>query len=143
VAALTIHHGDYEISDDPARLDLEVVERLLHGTYWAERRPREVIEKSIARSLCLGVYRRGAQVGFARVVTDGATFAWICDVVIAEAHRGGGLGKQLVAAIVAHPEIAEVRQLLATRDAHSLYEPFGFERFGEVFLGRRFALCQP
>ena len=138
VPTQSITHGEYEISDDPARLDLDAIERLLRQTWWAVARPRAVIEKSIARSLCLGVYRNGEQIAFARVVTDGATFAWICDVVIDEAHRGAGLGKRFVEAVIAHPEIAEIRQLLATRDAHTLYEKFGFERFGDFFLGRGF-----
>lgn len=133
-------HGEYEISDDPARLDLDVVERLLHGTYWAATRPREIIAQSIAHSLVLGAYRQGVQVGFARAVTDGCTFAWICDVIIDEAHRGSGLGKVLVELLVTHPTIAHTRQILATRDAHTLYEKFGFERSGDVFLARNFGL---
>ena len=134
------HREDYEISTDPARLDLEAIVRLLRTTYWAAQRPREIIEKSIRHSLCFGLYCRGAQVGFGRVVTDWATFAWICDVIIDETHRGGGLGKRFVEEIVTHAEIAAVRQLLATRDAHTLYERFGFERIGEFFLGRKFVL---
>lgn len=138
MSTLLIIHGEYEISDDPARLDLEAIERLLRQTYWAVERPRAVIEKSVTRSLCLGIYRGEEQVGFGRVVTDGATFAWICDVIIDEAHRGAGLGKRFVETIFTHPEIAEIRQLLATRDAHTLYEKFGFERIGDFFLGRGF-----
>ena len=87
-----------------------------------------------------GAYWRGAQVGFGRIVTDGVTIAWICDVVIDEAHRGAGLGKALVEAIVTHPEIAGLRQILATRDAHALYEQFGYERHGDIFLARNFRL---
>ena len=132
--------GEYEISTDPSRLDLDAIIRMLRTTYWAAHRPSEVIEKSIRHSLCFGLYWRGAQVGFGRVVTDWATFAWICDVIIDEAHRGGGLGKRFVEAIVMHPDIAGMRQLLATRDAHTLYEKFGFERIGEFFLGRKFVL---
>jgi GNAT superfamily N-acetyltransferase len=140
VSVFTRTHGEYEISDDPARLDLDVVERLLHETYWAWDRPRAIIEKSIANSLCVGAYLQGTQVGFARAVTDGVTFAWICDVVLDQAHRGTGLGKALAEAIVNHPKIVDVRQVLATRDAHTLYEKFGFERFGETFLARKFKL---
>jgi GNAT superfamily N-acetyltransferase len=140
VSAFTRQHGEYEITDDPARLDLDAVERLLRDTYWAWERPRAVMDQSIARSICLGAYWRGAQVGFGRIVTDGLTIAWICDVVIDEAHRGTGLGKALIEAIVSHPEIVDIRQLLATRDAHALYEKFGFERYGEVFLARNFRL---
>jgi GNAT superfamily N-acetyltransferase len=133
-----VSDADYEISTDKARLDLEVIVRLLRTTYWAAQRPREAIKRSILHSLCFGLYWRGAQVGFARVVTDFSTFAWICDVIVDEAHRGGGLGKRFVEEIVMHPEIVGVRQLLATRDAHTLYEKFGFERMGEFFLGRKF-----
>jgi len=140
VSAFIRNHGEFEISDDPARLDLDAVERLLRGTYWAVNRPRSVIEQSIARSLVLGAYWRGALVGYARAVTDGCTFAWICDVVIDETHRGTGLGKALVEMLITHPEIANTRQLLATRDAHTLYERFGFERSGDVFLARNFGL---
>ena len=133
-------HGEYEISDDPARLDLDAIERLLRGTYWASRRTRAVMEKSIARSLCLGAYWRGAQVSFGRIVTDGATIAWVCDIVIDKEHRGASLGTALVEAIVSHPEIADVRQILATRDAHALYEKFGYQRHGEIILARNFRL---
>lgn len=135
-----MNDAEYEISTDPERLDLEAIVRLLRTTYWAAQRPREVIEKSIRHSLCFGLYWRGAQVGFGRVVTDWATFAWICDVIIDAAHRGGGLGKRFVEEIVTHSEIAGIRQLLATKDAHTLYEKFGFERIGEFFLGRAFVL---
>jgi GNAT superfamily N-acetyltransferase len=140
VSVLTRQHGEYEISDDPARLDLDTIERLLRGTYWAWERPRVAIEKSIAHSICLGAYWRGAQVGFGRIVTDFATFAWICDVVIDDAHRGTGLGKALVETVVLHPGVANLRQVLATRDAHTLYERFGYQRFGDVFLARNFRL---
>lgn len=140
MSAFTRTHGEYEISDDPARLDLDAVERLLHGTYWAVTRPRAIIEQSIASSLVLGAYWRGALVGFARAVTDGCTIAWICDVIIDEAHRGTGLGKTLVEMLIKHPTIANTRQILATRDAHTLYEKFGFERSGDVFLARNFGL---
>ena len=133
-------HGEYEISDDPARLDVDSVERMLRTTYWAWERSRAAIEKSIVHSICLGAYWRGAQVGFGRIVTDGATFAWVCDIVVDEAHRGTGLGKTLVEAVVMHPEIADLRQVLATKDAHTLYERFGYERFGEIFLSRNFRL---
>jgi GNAT superfamily N-acetyltransferase len=140
VSGFTRSHGEYEISDDPARLDLDAVERLLHATYWAWERPHAAIEKSVANSICLGAYWRGAQVGFGRIVTDGATFAWICDIVVDEAHRGSGLGKVLVESVVLHPEIANLRQVLATKDAHSLYERFGYERRDGVFLTRNFRL---
>lgn len=143
MSAFTRTHGEYEISDDPARLDLDAVERLLRGTYWAAERSRADVEKSLVRSISLGAYWRGAQVGFARIVTDGVTIAWICDVVLDEAHRGTGLGRALVEATVTHPEIVNLRQILATRDAHGLYEKFGFVRRGDIFLSRNFSLPLP
>ncbi len=116
------------ISDDPARLDLDVICGYLSTeSYWATGRPREVIERSIAHSLPFGLYDGAAQVGFARVVTDRATFAYLADVFVLSSHRGRGLSKRLVAAILAHPELQGLRRwLLVTRDAHGLYARFGF-----------------
>ena len=122
------HRDDYTLTDDKARLDLDAVCALLHATYWAASRPREVIAKSIEHSACFGLLHGGKQVGFARAVTDYATFAWICDVVIAPEHRGRGIGKWIVECALAHPELQTGTQVLRTRDAHSLYERFGFER---------------
>jgi GNAT superfamily N-acetyltransferase len=130
---------EYEISDDKSRLDLDAIARLLATSYWAADRPRDVIARSIEHSLCLGLYCHGAQIGFGRIITDQATFAWIADVIVDPAHRRRGLGMWLVETIVAHPGIKNLRQLLATRDAHTLYERFGYERFGDIFLGRGFA----
>jgi len=123
--------GDlYAVSTDPARLDLDVVTRLLNETYWAAGRSRETIRASWEKSICFGAYLQadGAQVGFARVVGDGVTFSWVCDVVVDSAHRGRGLGKLLMRSIVQHPAVRGTRSLLLTRDAHGLYEQFGFER---------------
>lgn len=121
--------GDYYITDDRSAVDLDVVEALLRGSYWAADRPRAAIETSLANSTCFSVLHQGQQVGFARVVTDHAAFAWIADVMIAEAHRGWGLGKWLVQCVLEHPCVANTSlQLLRTRDAHGLYERFGFER---------------
>ncbi len=122
--------SDFEISSDPNRLDFEFIVRSLQTTYWAERRPRDVIVASFQSSLAFGVYVAGTgeQVGVARIVTDGVTFSWLCDVFVAPAHRGHGLGKRLVAAVVEHPRVRNTRILLATRDAHGLYEQFGFVR---------------
>jgi GNAT superfamily N-acetyltransferase len=119
---------DYVLTDDRERVDADVVCALLHATYWADQRPRALIEKSIRNSLCFALLHSGQQVGFARAVTDYATFAWICDVIIAPGHRGHGLGKWMVECIVAHPELQNGTQLLRTRDAHTLYERFGFQR---------------
>jgi GNAT superfamily N-acetyltransferase len=120
----------YVLSADGGLIDLDFVSAALGGTYWAQERPRAVIEASLRNSLCFGAYEKegGRQVAFARIVTDGATFSWLCDVVVDPAHRGHGLGKRLVAAAVADPRVAGTFFLLATRDAHGLYERFGFER---------------
>ena len=116
-----------EISTDRNRLDLAYIHRYLsEACYWALGRSRDIVEKSIANSLCFGVYAGDQQIGFARVVTDCATFAWLCDVFIDDAHRGQGLGKRLVETVVAHPELQGLRNfILATRDAHELYRGYG------------------
>jgi GNAT superfamily N-acetyltransferase len=122
-----IARGDYVISTDQARLDLDLIhDYLSHQSYWAEGRSFAAVQTSIEHSLCFGVYHDGQQVGFARVVTDYATFAWLCDVFVLESHRGHGLGKWLVESAIAHPELQTVRLfLLATRDAHELYRRYG------------------
>jgi len=120
--------ADYLISTDPDRLDLELVHRFLsEEAYWSPGVSREVVERSIEHSLNFGLYRDGQQVGFARVVTDYATFAWVADVFVLEDHRARGLGKWLMETVVAHPELHTLRRwLLATVDAHGLYAPLGF-----------------
>jgi len=119
--------GEYCISTDKPRLSIEAIHRFLSQSYWAETRPAAVIEKSIQHSICFGLYRGAEQIGFSRVVTDYATFYWLCDVFIDEAYRGQALGKWLVACVVSTPELRGLRGFLATRDAHGLYEQFGFE----------------
>jgi GNAT superfamily N-acetyltransferase len=120
----------YLISDDPGRVDLDVTWGFLRTAYWSENVPREVVERSIANSLPIGLYDpAGAQVGFARVVTDTAVFAWIADVFVLEGHRGRGLGRWLIETVLAHPALDGLRVvMLATADAHSLYERYGFAR---------------
>ena len=117
----------FEISTDSTRLDLAYVHRYLsEECYWALGRSRNIVEKSIANSLCFGVYTGDRQIGFARVVTDYATFAWLCDVFIDDAYRGQGLGKRLIETVVAHPALQGMRNfILATRDAHELYRGYG------------------
>jgi GNAT superfamily N-acetyltransferase len=119
--------GDYIISTDRSRLDIaQIHEYLSQHAYWALGRPQEVTERAIENSLCFGVYAGEEQVGFARVVTDYATFGWLCDVFILDAWRGRGLAKWLVETIVAHPALTGLKQiLLATRDAHELYRNYG------------------
>jgi GNAT superfamily N-acetyltransferase len=126
-------HDDLRISTDPAELDLDwLVAALSERAYWALGRRRSVVERSVRHSLCFGAYADGRQVGFARVVTDEATFAWICDVFVDETVRGHGVGKRLMTAIMEEPRLAGLgRMLLATQDAHGLYAGFGFEPLGE------------
>lgn len=123
-------HGDYLISTDRARLDLDVIHRYLATeSYWARGRPRDTQERAIECShLVVGAYTADrAQVGFARMVTDLATWAWLCDVFVLPDHQGGGLGTALVETIVEHPDVVDVKQqFLATADAHQLYAKFGY-----------------
>jgi len=133
-----VRHEDILISDDRALLDRTLIHCFLsERTYWAPGVPREIVERAIDHSLCFGVYRAGAQIGFARAVTDFATFAWLADVFILEEERGKGLSKKLVAAIQAHPRLQDLRRfMLGTRDAHGLYAQFGFEpmKYPERFM---------
>jgi GNAT superfamily N-acetyltransferase len=129
----------YDISTDPSRLDLDAIHEFLSRSYWSPGIAKDTVARAIAHSLCFGVYRDGAQVGFARVITDRTTFAYLSDVYVLEAHRGQGLSKRLVERIRAHPDLQGLRRMmLATRDAHGLYAQFGFrplaipERFMEV-----------
>jgi GNAT superfamily N-acetyltransferase len=127
---MNLEHGDLFISTDPELLDLDFICRGLAGTYWARNRPRGVIEESLRNSLCFGVYEKESnkQIGFARVVTDKATFSWICDVFIQEEHRSKGLGKWLVSCVTEHPIVKHSTSLLGTLDAHGLYEKYGYVR---------------
>lgn len=127
-----LHHGGYTLSNDKSRIDVAAVHAYLSRSYWAEAIPRDVVEKSIAGSVCFGVYEpTGAQVGFARVVTDCATFGYLADVFVLEEHRGRGLSKALMAFILAEPGVQGLRRfLLCTRDAHGLYAQFGFKVAG-------------
>ena len=119
--------GEFEVSTDPARIDLATVHGFLTNSYWAKGIPAETVQRSIQNSFCFGVYREKQQVGFARIITDGATFAYLADVFILEPYRGRGLSKWLMECIMAHPELQGLRRwVLATRDAHKLYAQFGF-----------------
>ena len=115
------------LSDDPARVDLDVVHGYLTRSYWSAGIPRDLVARAIRHSLVFGLYSGDRQVGFARVITDRATFAYLCDVFILEDFQGRGLGKWMMEAVTSHPDLQGLRRfLLATRDAHSLYERFGF-----------------
>jgi GNAT superfamily N-acetyltransferase len=119
--------GEYLLSSDPARLDLAAIHRYLSASYWSPGLPFEVLRRAVAGSICFGVYCGSEQVGFARVVTDRATFAYLCDVYVLDAHRGRGLGRWLAEAASIHPDLQGLRRwVLVTRDAHGLYERFGF-----------------
>lgn len=127
----TWRRGGFEISTDPRRLDLDVVHGFLRTAYWCEGVPRDVVERAVKGSRCFGLYQDGRQVGFARVVTDRATFAYLADVFVLPEHRGQALGKWLVSVVLAHPHLQGLRRfLLATKDAHGLYAQHGFTPLG-------------
>ena len=118
---------NFTISDDASRLDMDAICDFLLRSYWANKRPRDVIEKSIQHSLNFGVYDGDRQIGFARVVTDRSVFAYLCDVFIHEDYRGHSLGKWMMQCILDHPDLQGLRRwCLLTQDAHGLYEQFGF-----------------
>ena len=118
---------DVEISTDPARLDIDLVQRHLSASYWAIGRSRAVVEHSIKNSLSFGAYQDGRQLGFGRVITDYATFAYLADIIVFPECQGRGVGTAIVQAMVDHPRLAGIRlMLLRTRDAHGLYEKCGF-----------------
>ena len=121
------HCDGFCVSTDRSRLDVGLVHQYLATvSYWAQGRPLATVVKSIDNSLCFGMYEGDRQIGFARVVTDRATFAWLCDVFVLESHRGKGLGKWLIECVVAHPDLSGLKHfLLATRDAHALYREYG------------------
>ncbi len=118
---------EYEISTDPARIDLSVVHEFLSQSYWSQGVPVEVVQRGIENSICFGIYRGIQQIGFARVITDRATFAYLADVFVLKSHRGLGLSKWLMECITAHPDLQGLRRwMLATRDAPQLYAKYGF-----------------
>ena len=116
----------YTLTDETARLDLASVVALLRNTYWAAERSVEITERSLRHSLAFGLFHGAEQVGFARVVSDRATVAYLCDVVIADVHRGKGIGKWVLTCILEHPELRGCRIDLFTKDAQEFYRAFGF-----------------
>ena len=117
----------YTISTDPARLDLGAIHGFLTTSYWSPAIPLAVLERAIAGSLCFGIYHGATQAGFGRVVTDRATFGYLCDVFVLEPYRGRGLSKWLMECIGEHPELQGFRRwMLFTRDAQGLYRQFGY-----------------
>lgn len=123
------HNGEYSITTDQDRVDVEAVYRFLsEESYWARERTRETVEKALRNSLCFTLLHRGSFAGFARVITDCATFSYICDLFVLSGHRGQGLGKWLVDCILHHTQAQGLKSwLLATADAHGLYEQYGFK----------------
>ena len=127
---VTVQRDGYIVSNDPARLDVDAIHAYLTRSYWAAGIPRAIVARSLAHSTGYGLYAPdGAQVGFTRVITDWATFAYLCAVYVLEAHRGRGLGVWLVETVLADQGLQGIRRLaLTTRDAHGLYEKAGFTR---------------
>jgi GNAT superfamily N-acetyltransferase len=122
------HRGRFLISTDPARIDMDAACDFLRRAYWAKGRPRERTERAFAHSLVFGLYQGGSQIGLARVVTDYSIVAYLCDVFVHEDYRGQGLGKWLVETVISHPHVKSVRRwLLATDDAHGLYQKYDFK----------------
>ena len=120
--------GEFTVSTDPALIDLDVVHSFLTNCYWAKGIPRDVVARSIENSLCFGVYADGKQIGFARVISDYATYAYIGDVFVIDSFRGRGLGKWLMECVMHHPRLQGLRRWsLVTQDAHGLYSKLGFE----------------
>lgn len=132
--------GQYWITTDPQKLDVDAIHAYLTRSFWAEGIPKATVTKAVANSLCFGLFDGSAQVGLARVVTDRATYAYLCDVYVLETHRGRGLGKWLIETVMAHPDLQGLRRFqLVTRDAHGLYSRHGFaapinpDRHMEIF----------
>lgn len=124
---MTITKDQYSITTDKEKFDITVIHSFLTNSYWAEGISKEVIKRSIDGSLCFGVFENDRQVGFARMITDLATFAYLADVFILEEYRGHGLSKWLMEGIMSYPGLQGLRRMmLATRDAHGLYKKFGF-----------------
>ena len=120
--------GKFCVSTDPSRLDVKAMHAYLSRSYWAEGIPEEIVAKSIQGSLCFGLFEAERQIGLARVITDKATYAYLCDVYVLEDYQRSGLGQWLMEAVFSHPELQNLRRFnLVTRDAHGLYAKFGFE----------------
>ena len=132
--------GEYAISTDRARLDLDAVHRYVSTSYWAAGMPRAVLERAVENSLIFGIYHGPRQAGFARAITDRATYAYLSDVFVVEEYRGRGLSKWLMECVLAHPDLQGLRRFaLFTRDAQALYERYGFgpPRGASTYMERR------
>ena len=124
---MEIKYNDYLISDDKSKLQIDKITQMLNNSYWAENRTKEIVEKSIENSNCIGVYDKDKQIGFARCVTDYATVYWLADVLIDPEYRKQGIGKALMEVIINYEKLKGCFGVLATRDAHGLYEQYGFK----------------
>jgi GNAT superfamily N-acetyltransferase len=139
---LEMTRGEYSISTDPARLDADAIHSFLTTTYWAEGISRDLVARAIDGSLCFGLYHGSAQVGLARVVTDRATFAYLCDVYVLASHRRRGLGEWLIETVMSHAELQGLRRFsLVTKDAQGLYRKFGFTEIHAS--GRHMEIARP
>ena len=124
---MNVHPG-YHLSSSVDDMDVDAIHAYLTQSYWAGGVPRATVARAVSNSLCFGLFQGAAQVGFARVVTDKSTFAYLCDVYVLEAHRSQGLSKWLMEAVRDHPALQGLRRfMLATKDAHGLYAQFGFK----------------
>ncbi|MDR2718954.1 MAG: GNAT family N-acetyltransferase [Treponema sp.] len=131
---MEIHYGEYKFSDNKNLISIDKVCELLGNTYWANNRKKEITIKAIENSLCIGIYLKEEMIGFARIVTDYATMYWLCDVIIDEKYRKNSLGKKLIEIITQMKELDGMFGILATRDAHGLYEKYGFKKVGEKYM---------
>jgi GNAT superfamily N-acetyltransferase len=137
VTHISRERGSFRISTDPLSVDVDAVHAYLSRSYWAAGIPREVVARSIPLSLCFSLFDAERQIGFARAVTDRATFAYLCDVYVLEEFQRRGLGTWLMEVVVSHPDLQGLRRfLLATKDAHGLYQKFGFTPIArpEIFM---------
>ena len=130
---MTVAKNQFTITTEKEKFDVEFIHSFLTRSYWAEGISKEVIERSIEGALCFGLFENDKQIGFARMITDKATFAYLADVFIIEEYRGRGLSKWLMEVIMSHPSLQGLRRMmLATKDAHGLYEKFGFTALNNV-----------
>lgn len=134
---MNVRFNDYLISSDKTLLNNESIYKFLSTSYWASQRSVDTINKSIETSFCYGVYHESKQIGFARVITDWATFYYLCDVVIDEEYRRRGIGKKLIETITQSEEYQDLLGVLGTADAHGLYEQYGFNKNADRFMVRR------
>jgi predicted GNAT family N-acyltransferase len=131
---MDINFGEYKFSDNKDLISMDKVCELLNKTYWANNCKKEITVKAIENSICIGIYLKEEIIGFARIVTDYATMYWLCDVIIDERHRKNGLGKKLIEIITQMKKLDGMFGILATRDAHGLYEKYGFKKVGEKYM---------